>query len=323
MPISGAPARRATISATSRSRPKNTSASSTSNDASPLNGQATTSARARVRRARGGLQLHDVAGEVVLGRAQPVRSLAARRPRRPGVAPPRARAHSRAARCSSAARRRSPRASRSTGISTPSRASRVSCAAARTAVGVERRRARASRRRRWRREARSRPSRARAPGASSVATRSSAARARRQRGRCRRPRAASAAGGRALSSAAAAPPAGSRPRIEHLAAVAVHLRRELGRQPRLAHPGRAGDQHRAGRRRARARRQCSRSQASSASRPASGVPATSSGGSSRLWCRPRQRRVLRQYGPLQPAQPLARLDAELARPVPAGLPVGL
>ena len=65
--ISGATARRATSSATSRSRPKNISASSTSNDASPLNGQATMRAPA----VRVAWSSSTPPATLVLGRTQP------------------------------------------------------------------------------------------------------------------------------------------------------------------------------------------------------------------------------------------------------------
>ena len=71
IPSSGAPARRATISATSRSRPKKNAASSGSNAARPLNGQTTTSAGDPRSLARGLQRDDDVARELVLGRAQP------------------------------------------------------------------------------------------------------------------------------------------------------------------------------------------------------------------------------------------------------------
>ena len=70
MPSTGEPASRATRSATSRSRPKKTSASSTSKLARPLNGQHR-GIPGRLDALAGRLQLDDAGGEVVLGRAQP------------------------------------------------------------------------------------------------------------------------------------------------------------------------------------------------------------------------------------------------------------
>ena len=101
MPISGAPASRATISATRRSRPKKNSASSTSNDASPLNGQATSSDVdvAQLRALAQRLQPHHGAGESVFGRAQSVRSVAARLAEALIRRAASARAHSAASRC--------------------------------------------------------------------------------------------------------------------------------------------------------------------------------------------------------------------------------
>ena len=71
MPISGAPASRATISATSRSRPKKTSASSTSKRGEALERAGHDLVRGALGALADGLQLDDVAGEVVLGRPQP------------------------------------------------------------------------------------------------------------------------------------------------------------------------------------------------------------------------------------------------------------
>ncbi len=72
-PSRGAPASRATISATSRSRPKNHSASATSKDASPLNGQHDVGGRCQRARARArACSVRDPAGELALGPSQAV-----------------------------------------------------------------------------------------------------------------------------------------------------------------------------------------------------------------------------------------------------------
>ena len=103
MPISRVPGRRAIMSATSRSRPKNTGASSTSNDARPLNGHAgRASEPASCARSRTVWSSTTSVATSSPARCQPARSADARAAASPTRRVATARAHAAAARCTRA-----------------------------------------------------------------------------------------------------------------------------------------------------------------------------------------------------------------------------
>ena len=254
--------------------------------ARPLNGQTTTPSavgRTRSLRSRAACSSTTSPASSSSAARSPARSAPCGRRRRRGGGAASARAHSRAAAWTRARHAAAVRdAATSTGTSASAR--RVERARPprrrrrRAAPSAARRVARAAARGRASRVARTRTGSAPRPSASS---RTAAARLAGAvdvvEHEQRRPRAAAA---RAITARAAAGVAGAGG-VEHGGAVALHLGRQLGDQPRLADPAAPAT------RTTRPAPPCARASAraatsSSASRPTSGVPASSSGGSCAL-----------------------------------------